>query len=111
MRGTDIDRATTAAEKAEVYYTAHPASPSAVRRPKLSVRSGTWIALLGQSVQDGICGLGATVEGALRAFDAQYLAALRAPDGPLIASLRAPVEEFVPSRGLIRTTPIVRNDC
>jgi hypothetical protein len=100
MRGTDIDRATTAAEKAEVYYTAHPASPSAVRRPKLSVRSGTWIALLGQSVQDGICGLGATVEGALRAFDAQYLAALRAP-----------VEEFVPSRGLIRTTPIVRNDC
>jgi len=63
-----------------------------VRRPKLSVRSGAWIALLGQGVQDGICGFGATVEGALRAFDAQYLAALRAPDGQLIASLRAPVE-------------------
>ena len=92
MRAKDIDRATTAAEKAELYSIAHPASPSAVRRPKLSVRSGTWIALLGQSVQDGICGFGATIEGALRAFDAQYLAALRAPNGQLIAPLRAPVE-------------------
>jgi len=92
MRAKDIDRATAAAEKAQLYYIAHSTSPSAVRRPRLSVRSGTWIALLGQSVQDGICGLGTTVEAALRAFDAQYLAALRAPDGQLIAPLRAPVE-------------------
>jgi hypothetical protein len=92
MAAKDIDRATAVAEKAELYYTAHPASPSAVRRPKLSVRSGTWIALLGQSVQDGISGLGGTVEAALRAFDAQYLKALRAPDAQLIAPLRAPVE-------------------
>jgi hypothetical protein len=92
MRAKDIYRATAAAEKAELYYIAHPTSPSAVRRPKLSARSGTWIALLGQSVQDGICGLGATVEGALRAFDAQYLKALGAPDAQLIAPLRAPVE-------------------
>jgi hypothetical protein len=79
VRAKDIDRATATAEKAELYYITHPTSPSAVRRPKLSVRSDTWIALLGQSVQDGICGFGATIEGALRAFDAQYLAALRAP--------------------------------
>ena len=92
MRAKDIDRATAAVERAELYYIAHPASPSAVRRPALSVRSGTWIALLGQSVQDGISGFGATVEGAVRAFDGQYLAALRAPDGQLIAPLRAPVE-------------------
>ena len=92
MRPKDIDRAAAAAEKAKSYYIAHPASPSAVRRPKLSVRSGTWIALLGQSVQDGISGFGATVEAALRAFDAQYLRALRAPDAQLIAPLRAPVE-------------------
>ena len=92
MRAKDVERATAEAEKAELYYIAHPTSPSAVRRPKLSVRSGTWIALLGQSVQDGICGFGASVEGALRAFDVQYLKALRAPDGQLIASLRAPVE-------------------
>ena len=79
MRAKDIDRATAAAEKAQLYYIAHATSPSAVRRPRLSVRSGTWIALLGQSVPDGIGGFGATIERALRAFDAQYLAALRAP--------------------------------
>jgi hypothetical protein len=68
-----------ALERAEVYYAEHPGSPSAVRRPKLSVRSGTWIALLGRSVQGGIAGFGPTVERALRAFDAQYLNALRPP--------------------------------
>jgi hypothetical protein len=92
VRAKDIDRATAVADKAELYYIAHPTSPSAVRRPKLSVRSGTWIALLGRSVQDGIRGFGASVEGALRAFDGQYLKALRAPDAQLIAPLRAPVE-------------------
>ena len=79
MRAKDIDRTAAALERAELYYIAHPGSPSAMRRPKLSVRSGTWIALLGRSVQDGIAGFGTTVEGALRAFDAQYLNALRGP--------------------------------
>jgi hypothetical protein len=50
-----------------------------VRRPQLSIRSGTWIALLGRGIEDGIVGIGSTVEAALRAFDAQYLAALRPP--------------------------------
>jgi hypothetical protein len=91
MNAKDLERAAGAAERAELYYKEHPASPSAVRRPKLMVRSGTWIAILGRSVQDGIVGLGSTVETALRAFDVQYLAAFRAPDAQLFASLRAPV--------------------
>ena len=78
MRMRDID-GKAALEQAEVYYAEHPGSPSAVRRPRLSARSGTWIALLGRSIQEGIAGFGPTVERALRAFDAQYLNALRPP--------------------------------
>jgi hypothetical protein len=74
-----------ATRRAELYYETHPGSPSAVRSPKLFVRSGVWIALLGRSVRDGIAGFGPTIEAALRAFDAQYLQALhpRADDGAL----------------------------
>jgi hypothetical protein len=68
-----------ARQRADLYYELHPGSPSAVRLPKLFVRSGTWIALLGQSVSDGIAGFGSTVEAALRAFDAQYLQTLHPP--------------------------------
>jgi hypothetical protein len=68
-----------AAQRAELYCELHPRSPSAVRAPKLFVRSGVWIALLGQSVRDGIAGFGPTVEAALRAFDVQYINALRPP--------------------------------
>ena len=68
-----------ALEQAETYYAAHPGSPSAVRRPTISVRSGIWIALLGRSVQDGIAGFGPTVERALHAFDMQYRSILRPP--------------------------------
>jgi len=68
-----------AKHRAELYYETHPGSPSAVRAPKLFVRSGVWIALLGHSVRDGIAGFGPTIEAALRAFDAQYLNALRPP--------------------------------
>jgi hypothetical protein len=77
MKAKNINHVTAGLERAELYYAASPGSPSAVRRPRLSFRSGTWVALLGQSVEDGIVGLGLTVEAALRAFDAQYLAALR----------------------------------
>jgi hypothetical protein len=68
-----------AAQRAELYFETHPGSPSAVRSPKLFVRSGVWIALLGQSVRDGIAGFGPTIEAALRAFDTQYLQTLRPP--------------------------------
>ena len=68
-----------AAQRAALYFETHPGSPSAVRSPKLFVRSGVWIALLGRSVRDGIAGFGPTIEAALRAFDVQYLEALRPP--------------------------------
>jgi hypothetical protein len=73
------DPALTAMAEMELYCGAHPKSPSAARRPSLSIRSGLWIALLGPSVEEGIVGIGPTVEAALRAFDTQYLAGLRPP--------------------------------
>ncbi|PWT86219.1 MAG: hypothetical protein C5B58_01775 [Acidobacteria bacterium] len=71
--------AMAAKEQMELYCTAHPGSPSSVRRPRLFVRGELWIALLGPSVEEGIVGIGSTVTAALRAFDAQYLAGLRPP--------------------------------
>jgi len=73
------DQAMTAMEGMELYCAAHPGSPSAVRRPQLSVRGELWIALLGRSVEEGILGIGPTVQTALRAFDAQYLAGVHPP--------------------------------
>jgi hypothetical protein len=76
MTAKNMDKI-AAAHRAELYYATHPGSPSAVRSPKLFIRSGVWIALLGRSVREGIAGFGPTIEAALRAFDAQYLQALR----------------------------------
>jgi len=70
------DPARTALEEMKSYCTAHPGSPSAVRRPALSIRRGLWIALLGPSIEEGIVGIGSTVEAALRAFDTQYMLGL-----------------------------------
>jgi hypothetical protein len=78
MTAKRMDRI-AAAQRAELYFETHPGSPSAVRSPKLFIRSGVWIALLGQSVRDGIAGFGPTIEAALRAFDNQYIQALRPP--------------------------------
>ena len=60
---------------------AHPGSPSAVRRPRLSCRNKEWTARLGSNRRDGIMGFGPTVEAALSDFDTQYLRALRPPEG------------------------------
>jgi hypothetical protein len=68
-----------ARQRAELYYQTHPGSPSAVHTPKVFLRSGVWIALLGSSVREGIAGSGPTVEAALRAFDVQYLNSLHRP--------------------------------
>jgi len=70
---------TAATERAELFFRCRPGSPSAVRRPRLLFRSGKWIALLGNSRQDGIMGEGRTVEEALREFDSRYLEALHPP--------------------------------
>ena len=69
-------------DRMERYCTLHPRSPSAVRRPQLSRRRGTFIVLLGRGLENGIVGIGNTVENALRAFDLQYLRAFEAkPNG------------------------------
>jgi hypothetical protein len=75
------DYAAAATQQMELYCAARPGSPSAVRRPRLFVRSELWIALLGPSLEEGIVGIGPTVAAALRAFDTQYLAGLRPPIG------------------------------
>src|SRR2546428_1658419 len=79
MRSKRIEVGTAAMERMELYCAAHPGSPAAARRPRLSMRGDLWIALLGASVEEGIVGIGPTVEAALRAFDAQYLTGLRPP--------------------------------
>jgi hypothetical protein len=71
------DPTPTAKERMELYYLAHPRSPSAVRRPQLLSRGDLWIALLGPSIEKGIVGIGASIEAAFRAFDEQYLSFLR----------------------------------
>jgi len=76
------DPARIALEEMESYCAAHPGSPSATRRPALSIRSGLWIALLGPSLEEGIVGIGYTVELALRAFDTQYMAGRHSPSEP-----------------------------
>ena len=63
----------------ELYFAAHPGSPAAVRRPRLTKRGPLWVALLGPNMRDGVAGIGPTVEAALRAFDAQYLDMLHPP--------------------------------
>lgn len=68
-----------ARHRADLYCASHPGSPSAIRAPKIFMKSGVWTALLGKSVRDGIAGFGPTVETALRAFDQQYLNYLRRP--------------------------------
>ena len=83
--GADLAR--RASDGMESYCAAHPHSPSALRHPSLSVRSGLWIALLGPNVGEGIVGLGNSVEAALRAFERQYIG-LRLPSAEL-----APVNE------------------
>ena len=79
IRRCDLSRRTKAAREMEDYCMLHPRTPAAVRRPQLSVRRGTWVALLGPSIKDGIVGLGSDVSAALKAFDRNYLAALRPP--------------------------------
>jgi len=68
-----------ARQRAELYCELHPGSPSAIRCPKIFMKSGVWTALLGNSIRQGIAGFGPTVEAALRAFDRQYLNYLRQP--------------------------------
>jgi hypothetical protein len=75
-----VDYAAAAIEQMDLYCTAHPGSPSALRRPKVFFRSDLWVALLGPTTEEGIVGIGPNIAAALRAFDVQYLAGLRPPN-------------------------------
>lgn len=57
---------------AECYYAEHPGSPAAARHPKILVRGGRYVALLGSSISAGVFGFGSTVASALRSFDDLY---------------------------------------
>jgi hypothetical protein len=83
-----LDHSEAALEQMKLYCAAHPASPSAVRRPQLFFRGDLWIALLGPSVEEGIVGIGPTVATALRAFDAQYVVGLRPPGKAIKPSVK-----------------------
>ena len=65
-----------AMEEMQSYCLAHPGSPAAVRRPRMSMRGDLWVALLGPTVEKGVVGIGPSVQAALRAFDAQYFSLL-----------------------------------
>lgn len=86
-----VDYPAMATEQMNIYCTAHPDSPSAMRRPKLFVRNDLWIALLGPSIEEGIVGIGPSVAAALRAFDAQYVAGV--PNEPISSSIK-PEQSF-----------------
>jgi len=66
------DDRTTARGAAERYYAEHPGSPSAMQQPRILVRGGRYVALLGSSISGGVFGFGSTVASALRSFDDLY---------------------------------------
>src|SRR5215475_7488784 len=90
-RRHSVNYAAAAIEQMNIYCSAHPKSPSAIRRPKLFVRSDLWIALLGPSIEEGIVGIGPNVAAALRAFDAQYVIGL--PNDTISPSIK-PEQSF-----------------
>ena len=65
------DRA-TAQSAAKRYYAEHPGSAAAMQQPKILVRGGRYVALLGSSISGGVFGFGSTVASALRSFDDLY---------------------------------------
>lgn len=80
VRRSEMSHVRKAAREMEEYCMLHPRTPAAVRRPRVSKRGGTWIALLGPSVDDGIAGSGPDISAALEASNRNYLAALRPPE-------------------------------
>jgi hypothetical protein len=49
-----LDRTLAAMEEMKLYCAAHPGSPAAIRRPRLSIRGRTVVALLGPAIEEGI---------------------------------------------------------
>ena len=80
VRRSEMSHLRKAAREMADYCMMHPRIPAAVRRPRISKRRGTWIALLGCSLDNGIAGFGPDISAALEAFNRKYLATLRAPE-------------------------------
>src|SRR5947208_14113664 len=66
------DQTLAVMQEMERYCVAHPGSPATVRRPRLSIRGRTFVALLGPTIEEGIAGFGDSVQAALGAFDHEY---------------------------------------
>ncbi len=82
--------ASVLAAEAAAYFSAHPRSPSAVRRPDIALRGEVFLVTLGDSLRHGVFGSGKTVEAALRSFDAAYLKMLRPPSLPSVPRRKQP---------------------
>jgi hypothetical protein len=48
-----VDQTLAAMQEMERYCAAHPGSPAAVRRPRLSIRGRTFVAFLGPTIGEG----------------------------------------------------------
>jgi len=60
------DQTLAAMQEMERYCAVHPGSPAAVRRPGLSIRGRTFVALLGPTIEEGIAGFGERPSGIAR---------------------------------------------
>lgn len=67
--GNDRETAQGAAKR---YHAEHPGSPAAIQQPKILLRGGRYVALLGRSISGGVIGFGSTVALALHSFDDLY---------------------------------------
>ena len=63
---TKRDDRTAAQGAAKRYSAEHPGGPAATQQPKILVRGGKYVALLGSSISDGVFGFRSTVASALR---------------------------------------------
>ena len=61
----------------EKYCSAHPSGAAAVRRPRIVIDHGRYVAYTGRSIKGGIIGFGTSIASALHAFDDLYPRPLR----------------------------------
>ncbi len=69
-------------KEVEQFLIENPVSPAARLRPRLGIDGGTWVALLGSSLQEGKAGFGLTPINALRAFNRDFGRTCQLPGGP-----------------------------
>jgi hypothetical protein len=79
IRHSQLSRVIKANHELEEYCALHPGSPVAVRRPRISIRNGMWVAALGNSSAGQMIASGKKLSAVLEAFDRVYLSNLRPP--------------------------------